>query len=259
MNAVKLITWNVNGIRARESELLKLLEDEKPDVAMVQETKATREQLPDTLHGLMALPAYHGVWHGSAGYSGVGVLLRKDVFERPRDAHPPFDLETRVVEAHTKRAGEPITLVTMYVPNGGKDFDAKMKFLRALAEYPKSLVSSGGERAIIAGDLNVARADVDVHRSQRKPGLIGQRAEERELFEKCLSNGLVDVCRALAPDDKGLFTWWPYWRDSRNRNVGWRIDYVLATPPLAERAKEMRVMRDFGTSDHAPVVVVFDW
>jgi exodeoxyribonuclease-3 len=250
MSRVKLITWNVNGIRAREAELLKLLADETPDVVMLQETKATREQLPDTLYGLMALPAYHAVWHGSAGYSGVGVLLRKDKFDRPRDAHPPFDLETRVVEAH---AGDQ-TFVSMYVPNGGKDFEAKMKFLRALAEYPKSL----GERAILAGDLNVARADVDVHRSQRKPGLIGQRVEERELFEKCLSNGLVDVCRDLAPSDKGLFTWWPYWRDSRARNVGWRIDYVLASPALAPRAKELRVMRDFGTSDHAPVVVTFE-
>src|ERR1700722_19594960 len=101
-DGLKLITWNVNGIRAREAELLKLLAEEKPDVVMVQETKATLEHLPDTLHGLMALPEYHAVWHGSAGYSGVGVLLRKNIFERPRDAHPPFDLETRVVEAHTK-------------------------------------------------------------------------------------------------------------------------------------------------------------
>ncbi len=252
-DGLKLITWNVNGIRARESELLKLLAEEKPDVVMLQETKATREQLPDTLYGLMALPEYHALWHGSAGYSGVGVLLRKNIFERPRDAHPPFDLETRVVEAHTKRGEKEFTFVSMYVPNGGKDFDAKMTFLRALAEYPKSF----GERAILAGDLNVARAEVDVHRSQRKPGLIGQRVEERELFEKCLAAGVVDVCRNLAPGDKGLFTWWPYWRDSRNRNVGWRIDYVLASPALAPHAQELRVMRDFGTSDHAPVVVRF--
>ncbi len=251
---MKVITWNVNGIRAREAELLKLLAEEKPDVVALQETKATLEQLPDTFHGLMALPEYHAVWHGSAGYSGVGVLLRKSSFERPRSAHPSFDHETRVVEAHTKRDGRELTFVSMYVPNGGKDFEAKMKFLRALAAYRSAL----GEHVIIAGDLNVARADADVHRSQRKPGLIGQRPEERELFEKLLSSGLVDVCRALAPDDKGLFTWWPYWRDSRARNVGWRIDYILATTDLAPRARDLRVMRDFGTSDHAPVVVAFE-
>ena len=251
---MKLITWNVNGIRAREAELLKLLADEKPDVVALQETKATLEQLPDTFHGLMALPEYHAAWHGSAGYSGVAVLLRKASFERPRTSHPAFDLETRVVEARTKRGEREMTFVSMYVPNGGKDFDAKMKFLRALSEYRASL----GENVILAGDLNVARADADVHRSQRKPGLIGQRSEERELFEKLIASGLADVCRDLAPNDKGLFTWWPYWRESRARNVGWRIDYVLASSTLATRARAFTVMRDFGTSDHAPVTVQFE-
>jgi exodeoxyribonuclease-3 len=252
---VKLVTWNVNGIRARETEVLKLLDEERPDVAMFQETKATLEQLPASLYGLMALPDYHSIWHGSAGYSGVSVHVRKSVFERPKDAHPPFDYETRVAEAHTtSKAGEPWAFVTMYLPNGGKDFDAKIKFMRALAAYPATFA---GKKLLIAGDLNVARADIDVHRSQRKPGLIGQRTEERELFEKFLAAGLVDVCRNLAPDDKHLFTWWPYWRESRERNVGWRIDYVLTQGALADTAKEFRVRREFGTSDHAPVIVDF--
>jgi exodeoxyribonuclease III len=247
---MKLVTWNVNGIRARDAEFLKLLEEEKPDVAMLQETKSTLEQLPPTLYGLMGLPEYHSIWHGSAGYSGVSVHLKKSLFSRPQDAHPEFDFETRVAEAHVADW----VFVSMYLPNGGKDFEAKLKFMRALAAYPSTFA---GKNVIIAGDLNVARADMDVHRSQRKPGTIGQRAEERELFEKFLAAGLVDVCRKLAPSDKELFTWWPYWRESRARNVGWRIDYVLANEPLASRATEFRVRRDFGTSDHAPVIVTF--
>jgi exodeoxyribonuclease-3 len=143
----------------------------------------------------------------------------------------------------------------MYLPNGGKDFDAKLKFMRALAAYPSSFAE--GSMVIIAGDLNVARADIDVHKTQRKAGLIGQRPSERELFEKFLSAGLVDVCRELAKDDKTLFTWWPYWRNLREKNVGWRIDYVLMNEPLAKLVKESRVRREFGTSDHAPVIVVF--
>jgi exodeoxyribonuclease-3 len=97
-----------------------------------------------------------------------------------------------------------------------------------------------------------------VHKSQRKPGAIGQRPEERALFEKFLSAGLVDVVRKLAPDQKELYTWWAYWRNLREKNEGWRIDYVLANEPLASRVKEFRVRREFGTSDHAPVVVTFD-
>ena len=247
---MKLVTWNVNGIRAREKEVLALLEREKPDVAMFQETKATLAQLPETLYGLMALPDYHAIWHGSAGYSGVSVLVRKGAFARPKDAHPPFDFETRVVEAHVADW----VFVSMYLPNGGKDFDAKIQFMKALAGYPTTFA---GKKLIIAGDLNVARADIDVHRSQRKPGLIGQRTDERELFEKLLAAGLVDVGRKLAPDDKGLFTWWPYWRESRERNVGWRIDYVLMNEALAATVTESRVLTDFGTSDHAPMVVTF--
>jgi exodeoxyribonuclease-3 len=255
-NAVKLITWNVNGIRARENELLSLLDQEKPDVVMLQETKATLEQLPASLYGLTAILDYHSIWHGSAGYSGVSVHLRKGVFERPKDAHPPFDYETRVVEAHTKlvAGGDEWVLVSMYLPNGGKDFDAKLKFMRSLSAYPATFRD---KTVIIAGDLNVARADIDVHRSQRKLGLIGQRPDERELLEKLFTGGLVDVCRALAPDDKQLFTWWPYWRNARQRNVGWRIDYVLMNEPLVSTVKESRVLREFGTSDHAPVIVVF--
>jgi exodeoxyribonuclease-3 len=260
---IKLVTWNVNGIRAREAELLRLLEEEKPDVVLLQEVKATLDQLPPTLYGLMGLPEYHSLWHGGvAGYSGVSAHLRKSTFDRPSEAHPSFDFETRVVEAHAREraTGREWVLVSMYVPNGGKDYPAKLAFLEQLARYPQALA---GKTFVIAGDLNVARADADVHRSQRKPDAIGQRAEERALFEKLFAApeggaGLIDVGRALAPDDKQLFTWWPYWKDSRQRNVGWRIDYVLCPPDLAARAAEHRVRREFGTSDHAPVIVVFD-
>jgi len=247
---LKLITWNVNGIRAREAELLALLEEEKPDVACFQETKATLEQLPASLYGLMAVPGYHAIWHGSAGYSGVGLLLKKSTFERPKSAHPLFDYETRVAEAHV---GD-FVFVTMYLPNGGKDFDAKIRFMKALAEYPAAFA---GKTLIIAGDLNVAHTDMDVHKSQRKMGLIGQRTDERALFDKLLAGGLVDVCRKLAPNDKEFFTWWPYWRGLREKNVGWRIDYVLASEPYASRATEFRSRRDYGTSDHAPLIVSF--
>ena len=96
---------------------------------------------------------------------------------------------------------------------------------------------------------------MDVHPRERKPGVIGQREEERALFEAMLGNGLVDVARALDPDNAAMFTWWPPWRDMRKRNIGWRIDYILASKSLAERATECRVLADVGTSDHAPVMM----
>lgn len=248
---MKLLTWNVNGIRAREAEVLALLEEESPDVMMLQETKASLEQLPPSLYGLGALPNYHAIWHGNAGYSGVAILTKKSALEAPRDVKPPFDFETRVVEAH---AGDWV-FVTMYVPNGGKDFAAKLGFLKALADYPKAFAD---KKLVIAGDLNIARADIDLHPKERKPNAIGQRPEERDLFDTFIvGGGLVDVCRRLAPDDDRMFSWWPYWRQAREKNVGWRIDYVLANEPLASTAKSSRIRRDFGTSDHGAVVVEF--
>src|SRR6185295_16984847 len=107
----------------------------------------------------------------------------------------------------------------------------------------------------LCGDINIAHADIDVHPRERKPGVIGQRAEERALFEKLLGAQMVDVGRALNPDSASMFSWWPPWRNMRSRNIGWRIDYILASKAVAGRAASCAVLADVGTSDHAPVVM----
>ena len=110
---------------------------------------------------------------------------------------------------------------------------------------------------ILCGDLNVARTERDIHPKERKPNQIGATAEERALIERILANGVVDVGRALDPDNDNLFTWWAPWRNLKQRNIGWRIDYVLASQALASRAKSSVVQREIGSSDHGPVVVEF--
>jgi exodeoxyribonuclease III len=99
---------------------------------------------------------------------------------------------------------------------------------------------------------------MDVHPKERKPRAIGQLPEERELLERIISRGLVDLGRALDPDNEQLFTWWPPWRNMRQRNIGWRLDYVLASAALAARATRCPAFREVGTSDHGPVLAVFD-
>jgi len=103
---------------------------------------------------------------------------------------------------------------------------------------------------VLCGDLNVARTERDVHPKERKPGTIGQLPEERELLERIISRDLVDLGRALDPDNDELFTWWPPWRNMRQRNIGWRLDYILASRSVAERAVRCPVYREVGTSDH---------
>jgi exodeoxyribonuclease-3 len=110
---------------------------------------------------------------------------------------------------------------------------------------------------VLCGDLNVALTDLDLHPKERKPGAIGQRPDERALLQRVIDLGLTDVHRTLHPDDEGLFTWWAPWRSLRQRNIGWRIDYVLATASLGATATSAVCQREFGTSDHAPLVVEF--
>jgi exodeoxyribonuclease-3 len=247
---VKVATWNVNGIRAREAQVREWLGRDKLDAVCLQEIKARPEQIPAML---FESAGYWCYWHGAGGYSGVALHLGHELCaERPTFAHPGFDHETRIVTAEIGN----VTLASVYVPNGGKDYEAKLRFLEALVGFARERREAGGE-LILCGDLNVALTDKDVHPKERKPGVIGQRPEERELLQGIIAQGLVDVGRALHPDDEELFTWWPPWRNMRQRNIGWRIDYVLASESIARRATECAVLADVGTSDHAPLVATF--
>jgi exodeoxyribonuclease-3 len=248
---MKIVTWNVNGIRARQAQLEEWVGSERPDVVCLQEIKASVEQVPASL---CEMEGYWCYWHGGKGYSGVALLVSKAIApERPAFAHPGFDYENRIVTVDLPG----VSVASVYVPNGGKDFAAKMRFLTALEEFTRDM----HERAraiVICGDLNIARTDMDVHPKERKPRIIGQLPEERALLERIIGNGLVDTGRALEPDNDQMFTWWAPWRNMRQRNIGWRLDYLLATRAVFEKVSRCAVLREFGTSDHAPVVAEYE-
>jgi exodeoxyribonuclease-3 len=149
-----------------------------------------------------------------------------------------------------------ITVASVYVPNGGKDYPAKLRFLESLDTWAAEAEMSQ-RMVLLCGDLNVARTDMDIHPRERRPNQVGARPEEREIFEHMLSRNLVDVARALDPDNENLFTWWAPWRNLRQRNIGWRIDYVVASRPVFERVTRCTVQREVGTSDHGPLIAEF--
>jgi exodeoxyribonuclease III len=245
---MKVATWNVNGIRARAAQVEEWLERERPDIVCLQELKAELPQIPEALHR----PDYHAVWHCCKGYSGVSLQLRKSTFPGdPVYSHPPFDLESRIVQVEL---GD-LIVASVYVPNGGKDYPGKINFLTRLIDWARELRSQGRE-LLLCGDVNIARAEMDVHPRERKPTAVGQRPEERAMFEMLLGAGLSDMGRAMDPDNAGLFTWWAPWRNLRQRNIGWRLDYLLASPGIAGRATSCVVQADVGSSDHAPVVMI---
>jgi exodeoxyribonuclease-3 len=244
---VKIATWNVNGIRARQAQVCELLTGEKPDILCLQELKAQPSQVPEQCN----LDDYYVYWHGVRAYSGVSLHVRKDFCEEaPQFTHPDFDMETRIVQATFGN----LVLASVYVPNGGKDYPAKLEFMNRLAAWAGRLRDEGRD-LVLCGDMNITRTEMDVHPRERKPGIIGQRPEERELFEQLLGGHLVDLGRHFEPDNEGLFTWWAPWRNMRQRNIGWRLDYILAAPSVASRAQSCTVLKAFGTSDHAPVMM----
>jgi len=244
---MKIATWNVNGIRAREAQLCDWLERDRPDLVCLQELKATPEQIP----ARCSHADYHVYWHGMRAYSGVSLHVARALHgPEPVFTHPAFDMESRIVQVTLGN----LVLASVYVPNGGKDYAAKIDFLTRLAEWAAEMHAAGRD-VILCGDLNVAHADIDVHPRERKPGVIGQRPEERALFDRLLGDHFVDVGRKLQPANEGLFTWWPPWRNMRQRNIGWRIDYILASKSIAGRVTDCVVLADVGTSDHAPVMM----
>jgi exodeoxyribonuclease-3 len=247
---MKIATWNVNGIRARQAQFCEWLARDRPDVVCLQELKAEVAQVPPQCQ----LEDYHVFWHGLRAYSGVSLHIRKTSFtEQPLFSHPEFDMESRIVQAEVGG----LVLASVYVPNGGKSYPAKLEFMTRMAAWAKRRHEEGRE-VVLCGDINIARTEIDVHPRERKPGIIGQRPEERELFETLLGAQLVDVQRKVDPDNPNLYTWWPPWRSMRQKNIGWRLDYVLASPSLAARASSCVVLAEVGTSDHAPVMMTLE-
>jgi exodeoxyribonuclease-3 len=248
---MRIATWNVNGIRARNAQVIEWLARDQPDVVCLQEIKARPDQLPPLL---FEPEGYWCHWHGAGGYSGVAILVRKAISPLPPAVdHPAFDFETRLATVVV----DGLLVASAYVPNGGKDFPAKMRFLADLTAWSADLAGRG-QPLVLCGDLNVAHTDRDLHPKERKPGAIGQRPDERTAFDRLLGGGLVDLARTLHPEREDMFTWWAPWRNMRQRNIGWRIDYVLATRALAVRATRADVLAEIGTSDHAPVIAAFD-
>jgi exodeoxyribonuclease-3 len=243
---MKVATWNVNGIRARQAQFCEWVARDQPDVVCLQELKAEPAQIPEQCK----VADYVTFWHGMRAYSGVSLHLKRGSFEEePSFSHPAFDMESRIVQAELGN----LVVASVYVPNGNKDYAAKITFIKALIAWSRQVLDSGKD-LVLCGDMNITHREMDVHPKERKPAIIGQRPEERELFSALLEN-LVDVGRKLQPDNADMFTWWAPWRNMRQRNIGWRLDYVLASPAVAARAVSCPVLAEFGTSDHAPVIM----
>ncbi|MCS6984972.1 MAG: exodeoxyribonuclease III [Leptospiraceae bacterium] len=255
----KIISWNVNGLRAveKKGELKKLIDEYAPDLFFIQETKAKPEQLSPWL---LENPQYETYYHSAErpGYSGTALWVKKGLIEQKeilRGMPGWRDHEGRVMGL----AFKDYMLYGVYFPNGGKSPEAwreKLQFYDHFHRYIHSL-RDNGKKVIFAGDLNVAHQEIDLARPKENENTIGFLPEERAWVTRLIEDNWIDVFRALYPD-KVSYTWWQLQTRARERNIGWRIDYFVVDKPLLKRVKDIHHLNDHMGSDHCPILLVID-
>lgn len=249
---LSIVTWNVNGIRACQKKgFLDWLKKESPQILAIQETKAQADQLEAEL----LAPAGYVSCFASArkkGYSGVAFYARGTIPPVTIGLDlPEFDDEGRTIMADLGSC----MLLNGYFPNSqgeGKRLDYKLAYDEAVLARMEALRKEGRE-LVITGDFNAAHTAIDLanpKQNEKSPGFL---PEERAWVSRMLELGWRDVFRDRHPGEEGHYTWWSYRTKARARNVGWRLDYFLVTPGLAEQVEDVRILADVEGSDHCPV------
>ena len=264
---MRIYSWNVNGIRAVEKKgLLKpFLAKHKPDILCIQETKAQPEQVEDDF--AEKYPEYEQYWHSAEkkGYSGTAVFskipLENVLFGIPDDIKHKYELDDTYGD--TTKEGRVLTVEleqcyvsTVYTPNAKDDLSRipmREHWDPAYLEYMNRLQKE--KPIIFCGDFNVAHTEIDLARPKENRGKKGFTDEERAGFEAMLKSGFVDTLRHFHPGVPDLYTWWSHFGGARERNVGWRIDYVMASQALVPLLKQAKIHPDVMGSDHCPVSI----
>ncbi len=253
---MRLISWNVNGIRSiLRSGFWEWLRAAAPDVLCLQETRIQPEQLTEELQRPPSLEAY---WHSGErkGYSGVATFSRETpLCVRFGFGQSEFDAEGRVLIT----VFPTMTLLNAYFPSGRRGqerVDFKIRFYDALLAFCDELRGEG-RRLVVCGDYNTAHQPIDLARPKGNEKNSGFLPVEREAFGRWLERGFVDVFRRLHPDEVA-YTWWTVVFDARARNIGWRIDYFLVSEELVPQVREARILGEVRGSDHSPVELVIE-
>ena len=248
---MKVISWNVNGIRAAQKKgFLDWLHKESPDVLCVQETKALPNQLDSTL---LNPPGYHAFFNSAErkGYSGVATFTKK----KPTNVKmgfgvSRFDIEGRVLVTEYPE----FTLLNVYFPNGKKDsgrLQYKLDFYDETLCFVEKL-KANGKRVIVSGDYNTAHKPIDLARPKENENESGFLPIERAWIDKWIEHGQVDIFRKFCPLPN-QYTWWDVKTGARERNVGWRIDYHFVTKDLLPEVTDASILQQVTGSDHCPV------
>lgn len=250
---MKLISWNVNGIRAVYNKgFLEWFARESPDILCLQETKASYEQFPEKL---LTLEGYTVV-HSSAekkGYSGVATFSREKILDTKKLEIHEYDCEGRVLI----KEFEEFFLLNCYFPNGQRDHKRvpyKLAFCDDVLARMNELRKK--KPVIITGDFNTSHKEIDLANPKGNKKTTGFLPHEREWMDKFVAQGWVDIYRHFYPEKVGAYTWWSQLSPSvRERNIGWRLDYFFISPELLPRIARAEILADVRGSDHCPVLL----
>ena len=250
---MKLISWNVNGLRAAIGKgFMDTFAQLDADAFCLNETKLQPGQIE------LDLPGYHQYWNSAEkkGYSGVAVFTRQEPLSvRYGIGVDEFDHEGRVLTLEMPQ----FYLVSCYTPNsqdGLKRLEYRMRWEDAFLSYLKSLERE--KPVVLCGDLNVAHQEIDIKNPKSNRMNAGFTDQERDKMTRLLNAGFVDTFRALHPDETGAYSWWSYRFHARENNAGWRIDYFIVSESLREHVREAAIHPEIFGSDHCPVELVLD-
>lgn len=255
---MKIVSWNVNGLRAvvRKNLLAPVFYTLQPDILLIQETKATEDQIAKEVG---TIPSYRGFFNASqtkAGYSGVGLYTKKEPNRVTYGmGKAVYDTEGRIVTAFFND----ITVSNIYFPNGGRGPERlayKLEFYEAFLEYIEELRKKSP--VIWGGDINTAHEEIDLARPHENEKTTGFLPEERAWLDEVTALGWVDTFRHFSPNKIGSYSYWDMKTRARERNVGWRIDYLFASPDLTHKLKKATIHNTFLGSDHCPISVDID-
>ena len=247
---MKLITWNVNGLRACLGKgFLDFFHEIDADMVCLQETKLQPHQIE------LDLPGYHIYWNSAEkkGYSGTALITKTEPLSVAYGIGiPEHDTEGRVITAEY----QDFYLVCCYTPNAQNELariDYRMDWEDAFRAYLMELDKT--KPVILCGDLNVAHQEIDLKNPKTNRGNAGFSDQEREKMTALLSSGFADTFRVLYPDKTGAYTWWSYRFNARKNNAGWRIDYFLVSERLRSRIRQAEILTEVTGSDHCPVLL----
>jgi exodeoxyribonuclease-3 len=252
---MKIVSWNVNGLRAvaRKELFEPMINEVSPDILMLQETKAEEEQVPENVKNIADFKAFFNSSKARKGYSGTAIYTKKEPLKVTYGMGiDKYDQEGRVITAYY----ENLIVSNIYFPNGGQGphrLAHKLEFYEHFLEYINA--QNKKNPVIWGGDVNTAHEEIDLARPKANEENTGFLPEERAWLDEVVAAGWIDTFRHFNPEKRDMYSYWDMKTRARDRNVGWRIDYLFASTDLLHKLETVKIHNNIFGSDHCPISV----